>query len=333
MDAGRGAIDRTIASRSRGQELWGRLLGRLAMPLYGRFLRLERMLLALFEAEAHHRELLWQLRASDAYEAAYAEDEPLISIPIPTYDNFRRLGDRALPSVLAQSYQNFEVVVVGDDAPPETAEVVASFGDPRLRFHNLPYRGPYPEDRTARWHVAGVPPWNTAVRMARGRWIAPLNDDDAFTPDHLELLLRAAREQRHEVVYGRIAQRGPAGDTEVLEGRFPPEWSHFNWQSAIYHAGLRFFELELAHALFDMPADWALCRRMLRAGVRFGMVDDVVVEWFPSEDWGRPAESAGGGAAAAPGGEGLRDLGGDRAQRGDRGDVDGSAQGGVGDAG
>jgi hypothetical protein len=320
-------VDHTIATRSRGQEAWGRALGRLALPLYGRFQRLERMLLAVYEDEPRYRQLLWDLRASDAYEAAYAEDEPLVSIPIPTYDNHRRLGDRAIPSILAQTYENFEVIVVGDDAPAETAEVVASFDDPRLRFHNLPYRGPYPADRTARWHVAGVPPWNTALRMARGRWIAPLNDDDAFTPDHLEVLLRAARERRHEVAYGRIAQRAPDGGTEVLEGRFPPEWSHFNWQAAVYHAGLRIWELELAHALWEMPADWAMCRRMLRAGVRFGLVDDVVVEWFPSEDWGRPGQlGAGGPAAAAPSGEGAGDLGRDGPHRGERPEVDGGAQ-------
>jgi len=108
--------------------------------------------------------------------------------------------------------------------------------------------------------------------------------------DAIEVLLRAAQKGRHEVCYGRIEQRSPGGGVEVIGDRFPPEWSHFNWQSAIYHAGLTFWEMELGHALFGMPADWALCRRMLRAGVRFGAIDDVVAEWFPANEWGRPGD-------------------------------------------
>ena len=224
------------------------------------------MLLLLFEDEPGYRDKLWALRASADYEPAFTEAEPLVSVTIPTYNNFRMLGERAIPSVLAQTYENFEVVVVGDAAPDETADVVESFGDPRLSYFNRPTRGPYPDQQEALWHTAGVPPWNEAVRRSAGRWIAPLNDDDSFRPEHIEVLVRAAQEGRPEVCYGRIEQRSPDGSVEVIGDRFPPEWSHFNWQSAIYHTGLRFWEMEIGHALFGMPADWALCRRMLEPG-------------------------------------------------------------------
>ena len=65
-------------------------------------------------------------------------------------------------------------------------------------------------------------------------------------------------------------------------GTFPPQRGHFGWQSALFHAGLRFFEMELADALFGSPADWSLCRRMLRAGVRFGMLDELVTDHYES---------------------------------------------------
>jgi hypothetical protein len=54
------------------------------------------------------------------------------------------------------------------------------------------------------------------------------------------------------------------------------------WQAAIYHAGLRFFEMELGDAWFDRPGDWSLCRRMLVAGVRMTMIDDTVTRLYPS---------------------------------------------------
>jgi putative methyltransferase (TIGR04325 family) len=42
------------------------------------------------------------------------------------------------------------------------------------------------------------------------------------------------------------------------------------------------FELELADAAFRLPYDWALCVRMLEAGVRIGMLDEVVTDYYPS---------------------------------------------------
>lgn len=133
--------------------------------------------------------------------------------------------------------------------------------------------------------MAGVPPYNQAVRLARGHWIAPLDDDDAFRPEHIERLLETAQRERHELVYGRILQRLPNGSSEVL-GRFPPEPGQFGLQAAIYHAGVaEIFELELTDWLFDLPYDWGLCQRMLRAGVQMRMVDDISVEYFPSNLW------------------------------------------------
>jgi hypothetical protein len=69
-------------------------------------------------------------------------------------------------------------------------------------------------------------------------------------------------------------------------GVFPPEFGQFGWQAAIFHGGLRFFEMELADALFDAPGDWSLCRRMLRAGVRFGWIDEIVVDHYESKFMG-----------------------------------------------
>jgi hypothetical protein len=67
-----------------------------------------------------------------------------------------------------------------------------------------------------------------------------------------------------------------------VAGAFPPVLGEFTWQAGIYHAGLRLFEMELGDAWFDRPGDWSLCRRMLVAGVRMTMIDDVVARLYPS---------------------------------------------------
>jgi hypothetical protein len=236
----------------------------------------------IYDDEPGNRRRLYALRQSEAYEAAYSDPEPLVSIPIATYSQADLLAERALPSALGQTYSNIEVIVVGDAAPPQAAEAVARFDDPRVRYYNRTVRGPYPDDPHALWHVAGTPPHNEAVAAAAGAWIAPLDDDDAFYPDHVERLLGAARERRLEMCYGRLRCLMNDG-SEFPLGEFPPRRGHFGLQGAIYHAGLRFFEMELADALFESPNDWGVCRRMLRAGVRIGMIDDIVVDHYESK--------------------------------------------------
>jgi len=52
------------------------------------------------------------------------------------------------------------------------------------------------------------------------------------------------------------------------------------------HSGLGFMQMHLTDVVFELPNDFAFCRRMLRAGVRICMVDAVVGDYYPSLLWG-----------------------------------------------
>jgi hypothetical protein len=260
-------------------------LGQLQAQFGAEFQRVLAILQAIYDEEPENRRRLWRLRESEEYELAFSEEQPLVSIVIPTYDNYRALGERSLPSALAQTYENLEVVVVGDAAPAETKATIARFDDERVRFYNLERRGPYSPDPQKLWLVGGTPPYNTAVHLARGRWIAYLGDDDSFRPDHLERLVARARADRLELCYGLLVEHKPDGGQAEI-GAFPPSLGQFGFQSAIYHAGLgAFLEFELTDAEFGTPVDWGLCRRMLHAGVRMGFVPEATSDYFPSRDW------------------------------------------------
>ncbi len=241
-----------------------------------------------YEDDAAQRRRLHVLRESDEYEAAFVEEEPLVSFVIPTHTRFESLRDVSLPSILGQSYSNLEVIVSGDAAPPETEQMIAAFGDPRIRYCNRSVRGPYPDDKDRRWYVLGSPPFNDALALVRGRWIAALGDDDAVRPTHTEVLVRAAQQHRYEHCYGRFLVRYQNGEDFQI-GAFPPRMGEFGLQTSLYHSGLRFFEMEPADYLYREPNDWSLCRRMLAAGVRFGMVDDILADKYESR-YGSPAE-------------------------------------------
>jgi hypothetical protein len=248
------------------------------------------ILRAIYEEEPGNRRRLWALRESPEYARPFEEENPLVTIFIPTYSNAESLAERSIPSVLAQTYENLEVLVIGDAAPPEVEEAARSFDDPRLRFLNLGIRGPYPDDPVGLWRVAGSAPSNEGVRIAQGQWIGVNGDDDLYTPTHVELLLAEARRRRLELVYGDIRRVNREGEDDLL-CTFPPRNEHFGMQAALFHRGLRIFSYELE--VFDDGADWAWMRRMLRLGVRIGMINDVVVDYYSSNQWGTPDREPG----------------------------------------
>jgi Glycosyl transferase family 2 len=231
------------------------------------------------------RHQLLAARATEVYEQALSDPEPLVTIRIPTYVRADLLVERALPSIAKQSYQNFEVIVVGDGCTNDVAELVEAFGDPRVQFVNLPYRFPYPPEREHRWMVAGAPGVNVGTELARGAWLAMLGDDDEFEPHHLECLLERARGTRSEMVYGDLVVRQKPPKTDEILARYPPELGWFNFQGAIFMTALSFFEFSTSSWVLDEPSDWNLCRRMLESGVRIGHVDRVVTVHFPSHIW------------------------------------------------
>ena len=229
-------------------------------------------------------EALWKLRESDDYALAFEEDEPLVSVIIPTYSDWELMRERALPSLLAQSYERYECIVVGDAAPPDAEKAVTSFRDDRLRFINLPYRGPYPPDPRDAWLISGTTPCNTGLALAQGRWILYASDDDSLRPTCIESLLELARTRRAEVPYGQIYLHEPDGSGRLL-GVFPPKFAQWGTQAALLHAGLPFLWEDPSDWLFGVPNDWSMADKMLRIGVRFAMLEEPVLDYYPSRLW------------------------------------------------
>ena len=227
------------------------------------------------------RAALRAVRASEEYAAVWERDRPLITVRIATYNRVETLLERTLPSVLAQTYPHFEVVVVGDHCTDDTAARLAALDDDRVRFYNLPYRADYPQDDRQRWMVAGTPGVNIGNDLARGDWIAPLDDDDTWTPDHLELLLDLALAGRYEVAYGLLRRRNVLDGTEMEVYRYPPAHAAFGFQGALVLRQLTpVFENDERSFVVNEPGDWNLCRRMLLAGVRFGSTERCVGHLF-----------------------------------------------------
>lgn len=111
---------------------------------------------------------------------------PTFSIVLPTR-NRAGLLRLALQTVLEQTFDDFEVVIADNASTDDTPEVVASFGDGRLRHLRSGEALPV------------VPNWERGIAAADGEWVVILGDDDALVPSHLERVAAATETGRRAV--------------------------------------------------------------------------------------------------------------------------------------
>lgn len=106
------------------------------------------------------------------------ERQPVVSVITPTYNHAAKLKG-CIQSVLAQTFKNWEMIIVNNYSEDNTIEVVESFQDPRLKLINFHNHGVIAASR------------NKAIRSARGNLIAFLDSDDRWYPKKLAHAFRA----------------------------------------------------------------------------------------------------------------------------------------------
>jgi glycosyltransferase involved in cell wall biosynthesis len=111
---------------------------------------------------------------------------PTVSIIIPTYNREHLLG-RAIHSVLAQTYLEFELIIVDDGSTDNTERLVKSFNSEKIKY--IQYR----ENKGI------VAARNTGIQSAKGDYIAFLDSDDKWMPEKLERQMRIFEKAPPEV--------------------------------------------------------------------------------------------------------------------------------------
>lgn len=134
-------------------------------------------------------------------------EDPSVSIIMPVHGTEKFLA-QAVQSVLDQTFDDFELIVLDDESPGDPAGVLAAFHDPRIRYLRHDNRGPaYTRNR--------------GVRESRGRYIAFLDSDDAWVPDKLAKQVEVFRTRRDvDVVYTqRITMDEDGAETDGFRPR------------------------------------------------------------------------------------------------------------------
>ncbi len=98
----------------------------------------------------------------------------LISVVMPSYNHGHMIG-RAISSVILQTWQNFEILVIDNHSTDNTEEVVRAISDPRIHFIKIHNNGVIAASR------------NLGIKESKGKWIAFLDSDDWWMPEKLEL--------------------------------------------------------------------------------------------------------------------------------------------------
>jgi len=143
-------------------------------------------------------------------------DKALVSVVVPAFDAAANIR-QTLNSVLAQTYQEIEVIVVDDGSSDATSAIVEEFAARDARFHLIRQRN------------AGVgAARNAAIRKARGEYIAPLDADDFWFPEKLEKQVACMEQSGYEIglaycwsTFIDDQGRSVSSCSHTVEGRLP----------------------------------------------------------------------------------------------------------------
>jgi glycosyltransferase involved in cell wall biosynthesis len=167
-----------------------------------------------------------------------------VTIVIATYHRPDALA-AAISSVILQTEQNWKLLVIGDHCTDRTESVVHSFADPRIHFINLPARC-----------MEQALPNSVGMMLADTPYIALLNHDDMWLPDHLATGLATLKQSQVEWYIGHTAIARHYEDAP--HGKYRPFFTEENPpQRKLSQA---FFA---SHVLFEPASAWIFRRELI----------------------------------------------------------------------
>lgn len=112
----------------------------------------------------------------------------LVSIIMPSYNTAEYIPD-SIKSIQAQTYENWELIIVDDCSTDNSMEVIRSFNEPRIKLLQ--------NEKNSGAAISR----NYALREAKGKWIAFLDSDDTWVPEKLEKQIKFMEENRYAFTF------------------------------------------------------------------------------------------------------------------------------------
>jgi glycosyltransferase involved in cell wall biosynthesis len=130
--------------------------------------------------------------------------EPLVSVIIPTYNHANFIGD-AIRSVIAQTYNIWELIIVNNYSEDNTAEIVQSFKNQKIRLINFHNNGIIAASR------------NEGIKNSTGDFIAFLDSDDIWFPEKLEKQIKLFKRHPDLMLIGTNGFFFPGKNKKILK--------------------------------------------------------------------------------------------------------------------
>jgi glycosyltransferase involved in cell wall biosynthesis len=211
-----------------------------------------------------------------------SEDRPpLISVILPVYNGAKTVM-HAVESILAQTYENFEFIIIDDGSIDETNNILASFKDKRIRLINN------------QKNMGKVHTLNTGIQKAQGQYIAFIDADDVALPARLEKQVNFLAKNPSIAVLGTATKEIYPGGMERIRYR-PRDTSAikknivricpFTHSSTMIRSEV-FNTVGLYDPLKDGPKrlyigeDYDLWVRILAAGYNMANIPDVLTVYY-----------------------------------------------------
>jgi glycosyltransferase involved in cell wall biosynthesis len=164
---------------------------------------------------------------------------PSVTVIIPTYNRCLFLRD-AIASVIAQTYTNWELIIVDDGSTDNTVDYIRSIPDPRIRIVAMPHSG----------NIAMLR--NTGVKHSSGKWITFLDSDDMWVPQKLEIQLAALQKDTKQWCYGGFELMNETGaPIPIKSGTYHPFSGWIVRKIIAYEASVTTCSVMLRRSLFD----------------------------------------------------------------------------------
>lgn len=202
-------------------------------------------------------------------------DKPLVSIVITSFNYAHYIG-QTIESVLAQTYDNWELIISDDGSTDNSLEVIGSFNDPRIRVI------------ASTTNEGGAAAYARAYALCQGKYFSSLDSDDYFAPDKIEKQVRYLEDNPEIDILGTfITEIDAAGQilteginetwfNQTLDLNQPDPWI---WKNHICHSSViiyKSFHDRVGLTNKDLPytADYEFWLRCLINDARFHILPE-----------------------------------------------------------